>query len=280
MNFTLKEMHLIGPSRLLWQGLRFAVEIQVIGIADDEESIITLVSLFEENESLENGFFYELGFGEFNLIQLEEFVNDSDASYYEVKNVFSLDSLYDPSGTDLLLFQGHSNIYCIESIFLVNLNFQFIGSKQLRDFEFHLAPKNRETSPPPPKRPPIIYSNILSSHRHYFYKSSHYHYDLRIQFAVSRALEDNPIVPADVVLQKMMFTLNAMGELPLGYFDEEDEERIAVWDPRLEELPKIHLEPVFRRSPHFKYIGSNIGTVDDFFRKFFTLFCFFFEDRN
>jgi hypothetical protein len=254
MNFYLKEMHIIGPSRLLWQGLRFALEIQVVGIADDDESILTLVSLFEENKSLENGFFYELGFGNYQLILLDQFSENED-SFYQIANSFTLDSLYDPSGTDLLLFQGKSNIYCTESIVLVNLNFQFIGSKQLTDFEFYLNPQVPEEPLSPPKRPPILYSNILSSHKQYFYKSSHYHYDMRIQFGVSRALHENPIVPSDVVLQRMMFTLNAGGELPLGYFDETDDERIAVWDPRIEDLPKIDLEPVFRRSSHFKYIG-------------------------
>jgi hypothetical protein len=254
-DFYLKEMHLIGPSRLLWQGMRFALEIQVIGIADDNESLLTLMTLFEENQSIENGFFYELGFGNFQLIQLDEFSTNS-SSFYEIQNGFTLNTLFDESGDNLLLIQGKSNIYCTDSIILVNLNFHFIGSNQLRDFEFHLVPPQSPVARPPPKRPSIIYTNILYSHNVLFSKSSHYEYNARILFGVSKSLERNPIVPSDVVLQKMMLSLNADGLLPLGYFDQTDDERIAVWDPRLETLPKVDIEPIFRRSTHFKYISK------------------------
>ena len=254
-DFALKEMHITGPSKLIWQGLRFALEIQVIGLADDGESLITLVALFEENQSLENGFIYELGFGNYDLLQLEEF-SKNKSSFYSIQNDFSLSSLFDQRGRNLMLFQGKSNIYCTDSIILVNLNFKFVGSEQLNDFEFRLSP----TIPTgfPPKRPSILYTNILSSHKIYFNKSSHFDYDAKFLFGVIRPLESDPIVPSDVVLQKMMLNLNADGLLPLGYFDQNDDQRIAVWDSRVKDLPKIVLHPIYSRSSHFKYIGEII----------------------
>ena len=218
-DYALKEMHMIGPSKLIWHGMRFALEIQVIGIGDDGESVLTLITLFEENQSLENGFIYELGFGKYDLIQLDDFSMNS-SSFYEIQNDFSLSSLFDQKGRNLMLFQGKSNIYCSDSMILVNLNFQFIGSDQLNDFEFRISPV--EVRKESAKRPSIVYTNILSSHNVYFSKSSHYDYDAKLLFGVIRPLESDPIVPSDIVLQKMMFGLNADGLLPLGYFDQND----------------------------------------------------------
>lgn len=252
-DFALKEMHIIGPSRLLWNGLRFALEIQAIGIADDGQSLLTLVTLFEENEAIENGLLYELGFGNFDLLQLSQFSEDS-ASFFDVKNAFALSLLFDEQGRNLALFEGQSNVYCSDSIVLVNLDFKFVGSSQLNDFEFHLVPPRDPVVRLPPNRPAIIYTNILHSPSP-LAESSGYRMDARVLLGVLRPLQVDPIVPADVVLQKMMLGPNTQGLLPLGYFDQTDDERMAVWDPRLDNMPKLAVQPVYRRSTHFKYIG-------------------------
>lgn len=236
------------------------MEIQIIGVSKDKQTILTLVQLFEEIETEENPFFYNLGFGNFDLIQLENLYIDKD-SYFDVLNEFELKELFQSSSPKLLLYEGQSKVYCQDSIILIDMDVKFIGQQQLNDFEFYLDNKyNREELEEldlsTVDHPSIIYSNVIFSEPVMFEAMNNFHKSQSFSFSFLRNSYQDFITPSDIYLQNMMFTKNQNGLLPLGFFDHEYNERIPIWDPRVETIPKIDLKPIYTRSSHFKYISN------------------------
>jgi hypothetical protein len=232
----------------------------MIGVSEDKQTILTLVQLFEETETEENAFFYNLGFGNFDLIQLESFDVDKD-SYFDVLNQFELKELFQSNSPRLLLYEGQSKVYCQDSIILLDMDVKFIGQQQLNDFEFYLDNKYgveelEEVDLSGLDHPSIIYSNVIFSEFVMFENLSNFHKSPSFSFSFLRNSQQDYITPSDIYLQNMMFTKNQGGLLPLGFFDHQYNDRIPVWDPRVQSIPKIDLQPKYSRSSHFKYISS------------------------
>ena len=260
----------MSPFYIIINLQRFSVEIQVVGIGHDQETILTLVYLFEENELIDNSFFYEMGFGNYDLIQLELF-NENKESFFQVQNPFSLKTLMDSHGKNLLLYEGKSNIYCQNSIVIISNDIGFIGSGQMIEFDFYLTGKYSDdqlTSSSinhlKSSRPSVVYSNLIFSQNVIFQNLPNFHLNAKFSFGTTKPLEEDLVVPADLYLQRMMFTKNLDGQLPLGFFDHSQEDLLAIWDPRVAIVPKIELSPIFKRSSHFKYIGSCVCCIIEF----------------